>query len=299
MSWNSCIHCDHYFKRPFLLKYKFYINKEKGLSIAPQGLVRFVQNSPFQYDGNINFDWQDKFWIGATYKSDYAVGANVGFCIHKQLYVGYSYDFIIGDIGEYSGMAHELMLNFKFGKNKKEEVAELPKEDNKLNEEAAKRMDSLETELNINQVKLKALSDKVDQLSKQQAQAPVNTSNQNQNAQVGENSANKRVEDGVLIVTNQKTEFTDEDGFKPLSAYAKNAVAQVLPALCVVNRGERGIKSLACGHLGQSLVPLRLVCGANRTRMREVSKGPNNDRDSEDKRPRAHNELLAFTIHFV
>lgn len=207
------------------LKYKFFINKEKGLSIAPQGLVRFVQNSPFQYDGNINFDWQDKFWIGATYKSDYAVGANVGFCIHKQLYVGYSYDFIIGDIGEYSGMAHELMLNFKFGKNKKEEIAELPKEDTKAKEAAAKRMDSLETELSSSQAKLKALSDKVDQLSKQQAQAPVNTgnqvvpNNQNQNSQMGENSANKRVENGVLIVTNQKTEFTDEDGYKPPKGY--------------------------------------------------------------------------------
>lgn len=205
------------------LKYKFFINKEKGLSIAPQGLVRFVPNSPFQYDGNINFDWQDKFWIGATYKSDYAVGANVGFCIHKQLYVGYSYDFIIGDIGEYSGMAHELMLNFKFGKNKKEEITELPKEDNKLDEATAKKMDSLATELSASQAKLKALSEKVDQLSKQQAQTPVNNTNnqntvpnnQNQNSQMGENSANKRVENGVLIVTSNKSEFKDEDGYKP------------------------------------------------------------------------------------
>lgn len=211
------------------LKYKFYINKEKGLSIAPQGLVRFVPNTPFQYDGNVNFDWQDKFWIGATYKSGYAVGANVGFCIHKQLYVGYSYDFIIGDIGEYSGMAHELMLNFKFGKNKKTEVAELPKEDKKAEELAAKRMDSLETELSTSQAKLKALSDKVDQLSKQQAQTPVNNNqvsnqnttpnNQNQNSQMGENSPNKRVEDGVLIVTSNKAEFKDEDGFKPPKGY--------------------------------------------------------------------------------
>jgi type IX secretion system PorP/SprF family membrane protein len=92
------------------LKYKFFISKEKGISIAPQALVRFVPNTPFQYDGNIHFDWQDKFWIGATYKSDYAIGANVGFCIYKQLSFGYSYDFSISRFNTYSSGGHELVL---------------------------------------------------------------------------------------------------------------------------------------------------------------------------------------------
>jgi type IX secretion system PorP/SprF family membrane protein len=103
------------------LKYKFYIAKEKGLSLAPQALVRVTPNAPLQYDGVINFDWNDKFWVGATYKSNYAVAANVGVCIRKQFYVGYSYDFVVGNIGKYSGMSHEIMLNFKFGKGNVEE----------------------------------------------------------------------------------------------------------------------------------------------------------------------------------
>ncbi|MGZ4049577.1 MAG: PorP/SprF family type IX secretion system membrane protein, partial [Bacteroidia bacterium] len=202
------------------LKYKFYINKEKGMSIAPQALIRFVPNAPFQYDGNINFDWQEKFWIGATYKSDYAVGANVGFCIHKQLYLGYSYDFIIGNIGKYSGMSNEIMVNFKFGKNKKEEVVEQPKVDKTLENAAyVKRMDSLQTQLKESQDKLQALSDKLDQQSKQQAlqaqqtqQAQTNQvvpNNENQNAQVSQNSSNKVIENGVLIVTSETKEFND------------------------------------------------------------------------------------------
>jgi type IX secretion system PorP/SprF family membrane protein len=106
------------------LKYKFFIVKDKGISITPQGLVRFVPNAPFQFDGNINLDWKDKFWIGATYKSDYAVSANVGFCLYKRFCLGYSYDIIIGNIGKYSGMAHEIMVNFKFNERKKAEVVE-------------------------------------------------------------------------------------------------------------------------------------------------------------------------------
>jgi type IX secretion system PorP/SprF family membrane protein len=206
------------------LKYKFFLSKEKGISVSPQGLVRFVPNTPFQYDGNINFDWKDKFWIGATYKSDYAVGANVGFCFHKQLYVGYSYDFIIGNIGKYSGMSHELMLNFKFGKNKKEEVAEKPVEDKTLENEAyVKRMDSLQIQLKASQDKLKELSDKLDQQQKQ-AQTPnpnsnIAPENGNQNSQMGANSANKKYENGVLIVTSEANEFKNLKSEKPAGGF--------------------------------------------------------------------------------
>jgi type IX secretion system PorP/SprF family membrane protein len=199
------------------LKYKFFINKEKGISIAPLGLVRFIPNTPFQYDGNINFDWQDKFWIGATYKSDYAVGANVGFCVHKQFYVGYSYDFIIGSIANYAGTSHELMVNFKFGKNKKQEepVAKAKVEEQKALENAAyvKRMDSLQTQLAESNKKMQELADKLEQQAKMQAQAPANPSNTavagNQNATVTEGNPNRKSEDGILFVTNKKTEFKD------------------------------------------------------------------------------------------
>lgn len=140
------------------LKYRFFINKEKGLSISPMGMVRFLPNAPIQYDGNLNFEWKDKFWIGATYKSDYAVSANAGFCISRQLYLGYSYDIIIGNIGKYSGMAHEIMLNFKFGKSKnagEPPIVEEPKNTPVITEQQQK-VDSLQTELEIKENKIRS-----------------------------------------------------------------------------------------------------------------------------------------------
>ena len=96
------------------LKYKIFIAKEKGLSIAPQVLIRFIKNTPLQYDANINLEWKNKFWIGATYKNNYAVAANVGFCLFKRLSLGYSYDYMVGNIANYAGMSHEIMINFRF-----------------------------------------------------------------------------------------------------------------------------------------------------------------------------------------
>jgi type IX secretion system PorP/SprF family membrane protein len=121
------------------IKYKFFISEEKGISIAPQALVRIVPKAPLQYDGNLNFEWKDKFWLGATYKSKYAIGINAGIILHKQITIGYAYDVITGNIGKYSGISHEVMLNFRIGKSKKEDVPE----ENDMN----KRIDSLKIEL--------------------------------------------------------------------------------------------------------------------------------------------------------
>ena len=149
------------------LKYKYFIVKEKGISITPQGLVRFIPNTPFQFDSNINLDWKDKLWIGATYKSDYAIAANVGFCLYKQLYVGYSYDFIIGNIGKYSGMSQEIMINFKFAEHKKKEaiVETKTKEQDivPVNRDYEELMETMQIQVNESDKKIKELDAKIEQ----------------------------------------------------------------------------------------------------------------------------------------
>ncbi len=106
------------------LKYKFMISKAKNISVTPLALVRYVPNTPFQYDANVNFDFKNKFWIGATYKSNYAVGANAGVTLFNRLSIGYNYDFITANVGKYAGLSHEILLNFKFIKSEKRRLRE-------------------------------------------------------------------------------------------------------------------------------------------------------------------------------
>jgi type IX secretion system PorP/SprF family membrane protein len=101
------------------LKYNFLVSKAKDISLAPQVLVRYVPNAPIQYDANLKLDLQKKFWIGATYKNDYAVGVNLGVVLFKKLGIGYSYDYILGNLNKYGGLSHEIMLSFKFVKKEK------------------------------------------------------------------------------------------------------------------------------------------------------------------------------------
>ena len=222
------------------LKYSFLLSEDKQIFLTPLASVNFLPNAPFQYNANLNLEWKDKFWIGATYKSDYAVAANAGICISKKFYVGYSYDIIIGNIGQYSGMSHELMLNFVFGKPKeKEEI--IP--DNTISKEKEKA-DSLLNELEIKenkliaeQEKIRANQEKTNELNKeieklkaeneQLKKAPVVTDtktttethsdsgvkdNSNLNSTTIADSKNKVMENGVWIASVKTEEFSYING---------------------------------------------------------------------------------------
>lgn len=209
------------------VKYKFQVSEDKGISVIPLALVRFLPNVPLQYDGTLNVDWQNKVWVGATYKSDYAVGMNVGLCLHKQFSIGYSYDFIIGKIGNYSGMCHEIMINFKFGANKKPEPvivqqppviqpAQTQEEKNKILENKAyeSRMDSLQRQLKESQENLKKLSEKLDEQLKLQQQQKQQV-NENRNSEAIETNTNKAMVEGVWVITNHTNEFKDDQNHEP------------------------------------------------------------------------------------
>jgi len=166
------------------IKYQIPIVKEKEISLTPLALVRIVPGGPMQYDANLNLDWKNKFWIGATYKSNYAVSANVGICLYKQLSIGYSYEFLMGNISKYAGLSHEIIVNFAFGKKKKSEEQE--PQVNNHNEIYEHKIDSLNTELTEtqqkeieSQKKIAELSNKLKQIQEQQKNQIVNNTTTN------------------------------------------------------------------------------------------------------------------------
>ncbi|HEY1039987.1 MAG TPA: PorP/SprF family type IX secretion system membrane protein [Bacteroidia bacterium] len=172
------------------IKYNIPLSKDKGLYLAPQGLVRIVPNTPLQYDANLNLEWRNKFWLGGTYKSNYAVSVNAGVCVYKQFNIGYSYEFITGNLANYSGISHEIMVNFKFGKTRKHDdldtagtAARLAKD-----EMYEHKLDSMNNELsdnqgkiNDNRQKIQELTSKLEQMKAQQQAMQQQMANNQQN----------------------------------------------------------------------------------------------------------------------
>ena len=123
------------------LSYKIPLSTAKKISISPQVLVRYVAATPFQYDVNVKADWQDKLWIGASYKNKYAVGLNFGAVLFKKLTIGYSYDYVLGGFNKYAGLSHEIMLNFRFAKKKS--LSDIEKEDALLKKMADQNLNKI------------------------------------------------------------------------------------------------------------------------------------------------------------
>lgn len=89
----------------------------------PTIMLKALNGSPPGVDVTANFLLYDKFWIGAMYRWNDAVGVLVQYEVNNKLKFGYSYDYIISDIGRYSSGSHELMIGYDFGLGAKGDIS--------------------------------------------------------------------------------------------------------------------------------------------------------------------------------
>jgi type IX secretion system PorP/SprF family membrane protein len=90
----------------------------KNFIISPSVFVRYTANADVQFDLNTNFMFLQRFWIGALYRHEDAVGILAGFLPTESFRIGYSYDISISNISGYNNGSHVIMLSYQFGKIK-------------------------------------------------------------------------------------------------------------------------------------------------------------------------------------
>ncbi|WP_027137456.1 PorP/SprF family type IX secretion system membrane protein [Gaetbulibacter saemankumensis] len=93
------------------------------LKFKPAFMIKATNGAPLSYDLTANFLFNEKLWLGGSYRINEATGAIGGiidFQISRQLRVGYAYEKPISDISRYTNGTHEvlLMYEFKFMSNK-------------------------------------------------------------------------------------------------------------------------------------------------------------------------------------
>ncbi len=104
-------------------QYDFKFNGDKRV-LSPMVMVRAAKNVPIQVDAGLMFNMKEYGYIGAMYRSEYAVTANLGINLTQQLTVGYAYDFSLNEYGSQLGTSHEFMLTYRFGDNRRNERLE-------------------------------------------------------------------------------------------------------------------------------------------------------------------------------
>lgn len=109
---------DHYYLAG---GYKFDIGDD--WQIEPSLLVKYVDPAPIQFDIMGRVIYRDMVWLGASLnfhptnplnsKLD-AATAMIGYTFRDNIMLGYSYDFTLSNLKNYSNGTHEVMIGIRF-----------------------------------------------------------------------------------------------------------------------------------------------------------------------------------------
>ena len=87
------------------------------MKLKPAFLVKGTNGAPLSYDLTANFLFNEKLWLGGSYRINEqtaAIGGIVDFQISRQLRIGYAYEKPISDIASYTSGTHEILLIYEF-----------------------------------------------------------------------------------------------------------------------------------------------------------------------------------------
>lgn len=108
----------HYF---MIAGYVFDLSE--SFKFKPSIINKFVSGAAISTDVTANFLYNEKFWLGASYRinrDQRDIGIFADMQVSKQFRVGYAYEIPTGEIRPYTSGSHEILLiyEFKFLKNR-------------------------------------------------------------------------------------------------------------------------------------------------------------------------------------
>lgn len=80
------------------------------ITFMPSVMVKRTDPVPLTFDINGKFNFQDKFWIGGSYRHNDAAALLAGFNLSSLINVGYSYDITTSALNTVSRGTHEIFL---------------------------------------------------------------------------------------------------------------------------------------------------------------------------------------------
>jgi len=82
------------------------------VKLKPAFMSKFVKGAPITLDVTANVLYNEKFEFGAAYRIDDSVSALFNINVTPTLRVGYAYDYMLTNFGQFNSGTHEIMLLF-------------------------------------------------------------------------------------------------------------------------------------------------------------------------------------------
>lgn len=93
--------------------YRYQVSEK--LSLEPSVLFKYTAAAPLQYDLSVRAIFNQKYWIGGTYRQGAAASGMIGYDLTTAISLAYAYDMTFNDLREGSSGSHEITLGLKFG----------------------------------------------------------------------------------------------------------------------------------------------------------------------------------------
>lgn len=93
------------------------VDLSNSIKLKPAFLVKATNGAPVSYDLTANFLFNEKFWLGGSYRINEktaAIGGIADFQVSRQLRIGYAYEKPISEISRYTTGTHEILLMYEF-----------------------------------------------------------------------------------------------------------------------------------------------------------------------------------------
>lgn len=92
--------------------YVWNLNSSGSVKFKPSFLLKFQPASPIQADINAHLLFNDKLWVGVSYRTNAAVVAMIEYQFTDRIRAGYAYDYTTTAIRQFQGGSHEIMLGY-------------------------------------------------------------------------------------------------------------------------------------------------------------------------------------------
>jgi len=96
--------------------YRFLLTGD--INAIPSLMVKYVRGSSendFQFETNLKLQYQDRLWIGGSYRYEDGYAAMAGINVSNTFNIGYAYDFTTTNLNTVSRGTHEIVLGFLLG----------------------------------------------------------------------------------------------------------------------------------------------------------------------------------------
>jgi type IX secretion system PorP/SprF family membrane protein len=188
--------------------------------LSPFIVMRAADNVQPQVDAGLMFDYTEYFFVGAAFRSNYAVTGNIGVHVTENITLGYAYDFSTSEFAYTLGNSHEFMLRWRFGKSKKDkrlenEIKKIKDRQNRSADETEEivneRLDEFKDEIRrenaktMEEQKKEVMNEVMVLYDPNNPNSPANNNN-NQNPNTNQqNNNNNNSNGGTTPVTNPNT----------------------------------------------------------------------------------------------